>query len=84
MRGNLSNSLEKANVCAVVSVKEQGNSKLWAWRGTRPLLTSIAPLYLTVVKLHALISYTCASFNSLYTIFTLIDSFKYLVLTNII
>lgn len=50
----------------------------------RSLLTTIAPLYLTVVKLHALISYACASFNGLYTIFILEDSFKYLVFTNII
>lgn len=52
--------------------------------GARSLLTTIAPLYLTVVKLHALISYTCASFNDLYTIFSLEESSKYLVLTNII
>lgn len=48
--------------------------------GARSLLTTIAPLYLTVVKLHALISYACASFNH----FSLEDSFKYLVLTTII
>lgn len=70
----------------MVLVKEQGSSELWALGmvGARSLLTTIAPLYLTVVKLHALISYTCASFNDLYTIFSLEESSKYLVLTNII